>query len=308
MSVTVSEYTFPSATGVCDIKGKRYVPDSPKGIFQISHGMAEHIGRYEEFANYLAGEGWAVYIHNHAGHGESVKDDSMLGYFGEENGDKALVDDIKKANDLARSEFPGLKVVLLGHSMGSFIARAYCAKYPETIDAAVICGTSGPVAGNGLAIIIANAQAKKNGSMYKSALLDKLAFGSYLKRIPDAKTDKDWLSHNEENVAAYVADKYSGFTFTVRGMRDMFNLLSGVSSPEWYDKVPATLPMFFIAGEEDPVGQYGKGVAKVVDFLKKTGHKRVGMKLYPGDRHEILNELDRAQVYADVCEWAGRQI
>lgn len=307
MSVTINEYSFPSASGLWDIRAKSYEPSTAVGVVQITHGMAEHIGRYEEFALYLADNGLAVFLHDHIGHGKSCENDSLLGFFGEENGEKAFVDDVKKLNGIARSKYPDLPVILFGHSMGSFVARSYCAKYPDSIDGAVICGTSGPNPGAAAGEMIANLIAKRKGSMYRSPFINNLAFGSYCKKIENKRTDFDWLTKDAAVVDKYIADPYCGYLFTAKGYRDMFRLLQEVSSKEWYEKVPVGLPMFFIAGGDDPVGTYGKGVKTVVATLAKTGHRNVDMKLYPGDRHEILNETDKETVYADVLAWIKKK-
>ena len=306
MSVSINEYSFRSSSGLWDIHGKSYEPSTPVGIVQITHGMAEHIERYADFANFLAENGYAVFLHDHIGHGKSCENDSFLGYFGEEGGEKAFVDDVKAMNGIARSKYPDLPIVLFGHSMGSFVARSYSAKYPSTIDAAIICGTSGPNPGAAMGEMIANLIAKRKGSMYRSKFINNLAFGSYCKKIPDKRTDFDWLTKDEKIVDKYIADKYCGYLFTAKGYRDMFRILQEVSAKDWYTKVPTTLPLFFIAGEDDPVGSYGKGVKTVTANLAKTGHN-VETKLYPGDRHEILNELDREKVYADILEWIKKR-
>jgi|LSQX01.1.fsa_nt_gb alpha-beta hydrolase superfamily lysophospholipase len=302
MSTEIKTLNFKSTSGLWDINAKCYASENPVGIVQITHGMAEHIERYDKFAKYLSDNGYAVYLHDHIGHGASVENDEKLGYFGEENGQKVFVDDVHELNKIAHSEFPDLPVVLFGHSMGSFVARSYCTKYPDTISAAIFCGTAGPNPAAKIGELIASAIAKAKGSFYRSKFIDKMAFGTYCKKIQNPKTTYDWLTRDATIVDEYIADPYCGFLFTAKGYRDMFRLLQEVSAKDWYAKIPANLPLFLIAGEEDPVGAYGKGVMTVVDELKATGHQ-VDSKIYPDCRHEILNEINYKKVFADTLDW-----
>lgn len=274
-----------------------------KGIVQICHGMAEHLERYEEFIDFLTSSGYVVFIHDHLGHGKSVKNDDELGYFGEKDGYKTLVNDVKLVTDLAKDKYPELPVFLFGHSMGSFIARYYTQLYSAGIKGAVFCGTAGPNPGAKVGVMLANMIIKQKGSHYRSKLIDKIAFGSYNKKCRPQRTPFDWLTKDNAIVDKYIDDKYCGFLFTAAGYRDLFNLLITVNRPEWFTSFNNDFPVFLIAGEDDPVGSYGAGVKKVYDSLVSAGHNNVGMKLYPGDRHEILNETDKKNVFADVLMW-----
>ena len=311
MNDLIKEYAFKSTSGLCNMFVESYVPDPEveiKGIVQISHGMAEHQSRYAPFARFLNTNGYVVFINDHLGHGKSIANYDELGYFGKRDGYIYLIDDMKKVNDIAREQYPGLPVILFGHSMGSFLSRFYVEKYGNTVDGAIFCGTSGanPAVDMGLAVIKAVTAAK--GDHYRSQLINKLAFGSYNKRIKPARTDFDWLSTNKENVDKYIADPLCGFLFTTNGYRDLLKLLKVINRLEWYTSVRLDLPMLLISGEEDPVGNYGKGVKQVCDGLKDSKHENVEMKLYPGDRHEILNEQDRLDVYNDVLDWINKTL
>lgn len=297
-----------SATGLGELFVKSFEPENPIGIIHISHGMAEHCERYNDFAQFLAENGYAVFIHDHMGHGKSVQNDELLGFFGEENGPAALVEDVKSVVETAKSKFPNLPTFVFGHSMGSFVVRSFCAKYASLVDAAVVCGTSGKNPGAAIGAKIAEMIAGKKGSMYRSTFIDKLAFGSYNKKIQNQRTNFDWLTRDEKIVDAYIADKYCGYLFTAKAYRDLFRLLDSVNTQEWYAKIPACFPLYFIAGEADPVGAYGKGVQSVVDKLRSTGHSAVDIKLYAEDRHEILNELDKETVFADVLKWLNSNL
>jgi len=310
MEILKNEYHFPSQTGVGEIYARSFAAADKaqcRAVLQIAHGMAEHGDRYDEFALYLAEKGYAVYIIDHAGHGKSASADDR-GFFGERDGWSGLVSDSKLLTDIARNENPGLPLIFFGHSMGSFVARIYAERYGADLAGAVFCGTAGtnPVAGVGIAL--AGLIAKLRGSRYRSSFMDNMAFGAYNKRIPNPRTKFDWLSANEANVDAYVADPACGFLFTVAGLRDVSTLLSKANAEQWYQNLPKELPVLLIAGEEDPVGAYGKGVRQVEQLLRESAHSNVECKLYPGLRHEILNEDIKDEVYADVLAWCDKLI
>ncbi len=304
--------SFISETGLAGIYYQSWTPDDPekiKGIFQIVHGMAEHSDRYEEFAKFLTTIGFAVYVNDHIGHGKSVKTQDDLGYFGEKDGWKAFVEDVHTITIRAKKEFPGLPVVLFGHSMGSFIARSYMAKYPDDISAAVICGTSGPNPAAGMGIMLANAVAKIKGSKYRSKIINSVAFGSYNKR---SKSEGDggfgWLTTDKAVVKKYLDDPLCGFLFTAKGFSDLFELLDSVSKKEWYASVPENLPIYLISGSEDPVGNYGEGVEKVFYELSNTDHTKITMKLFKRMRHEILNEFGKEEVMINIAQWCQKTL
>lgn len=305
MKYIQNTYTFPSHTGNTDIFVQTVEPwGDIKGVIQIVHGMAEHTNRYLEAARYFADNGYAVIMHDHAGHGKSVKDDSMLGFFCEKDGYKRLVEDVKSVTEMAKKLWQGKKIVIWGHSMGSFITRNYLASFAGNVDGAVICGTSGknPAAGAGIAL--ANIVCKLKGPQYKSKFIDNIAFGSYNKKF-DGDTGFEWLSVNKENVDKYMKDPYCGFLFSASAFRDLFSVLDSVSTDKWYSDIPKTLKVFLIAGSDDPVGNYGKGVREVYDKLAATGHDNVSLKLYEGLRHEIHNEDSRFDVYKDIVDFAN---
>lgn len=299
-----NEFKFPSSSGLCDIFAQSFIPDSGnvKAVIQISHGMTEHSDRYIPFAEKLCEAGYAVFTNDHLGHRRSVKDDSMLGFFGSEKGYMNIVNDCKKLTEIAKAEYPDVPYFFFGHSMGSFIARCYTKYYGDGIDAAVYCGTSGPNPGASVGIAMAKLISKTKGEMHRSKFINSVAFGTYNKKTAK-KTDCDWLTKDEEIVQEYIADKYCGFIFTAAGFKDLFSVLNEVNANDWYQSFNKELPVLLIAGEDDPVGTYGKGVTKVYENLKNTGHSDVTLKLYPTDRHEILNETDREDVMAYLVSW-----
>ena len=305
-----NEYHLKSSTGITDLFVQSVVPAEESavvGVLEIVHGMAEHTDRYLEAAGYLCDRGFAVYMHEHAGHGRSVAKDEDLGYFGEKDGNERLVDDVKSVAQLAKSKHPGKKLVVWGHSMGSFIARRFAAKYPGVADGFIFCGTSGANPAAALGALIADTIGKVKGGHYRSPFINNLAFGSYNKKF-NGSTGFEWLSVNEENVRKYVADDKCGYLFTAYGYRDLFRLLGSVSGKDWYEAVPKNLPIYLIAGSMDPVGNYGKGVTEVRDKLVQSGHTDVTMKLYDGLRHEIHNEDCRFDVYADIAAFAEKVV
>jgi alpha-beta hydrolase superfamily lysophospholipase len=303
------EYSFPSASGLCDIFVQSAAPidyGSIKGIVQISHGMAEYSNRYSRFALELCKAGYAVFISDHVGHGASVEDREKLGYFGE-NGEETFVDDLKVVSDIAKGEYPDLPFFMIGHGMGSLIARKYTAKFGYFLDGVVYTGTSGENPMLGIGIYLAKTLEKQNGPMYRSDILDTMAFGSYNKRTKK-RTECDWVSRDEAEVDKFISDELCGYQYTVSGMRALFMTLKEVSSRRWYNSVPLSMPIFLLSGAMDPVGDYGRGVQEVFRTLKKTGHKNVTMKIYADARHEIFNEINRDEVHTDIIEWLDKRV
>ena len=304
------EYTYPSHSGLCEIYAQSAAPidyGSIKGVVQISHGMAEYSNRYARFALELCKHGYAVFVSDHVGHGSSVTDKEMLGFFGESDGEEHFVEDLKALTDIIKTEYPDLPFFMLGHGMGSLIARKYTAKYGYLLDGVIYSGTSGQNSALGFGIHLANTLIKQYGPMYRSELLDTMAFGAY-NRKTEKRTDYDWVSRDEKEVDKFISDDYCGFKYTVSGMKALFMTLKQVSTKRWYNSVPLSMPIFLISGSMDPIGDYSKGVTEVCRTLKKTGHTNVTLKLYEGARHEILNETNRAEVYLDIIDWLDEKV
>ncbi len=303
-----TEFGFPSVTGVCEIKGCSFMPDD--GVYDlvlvIHHGMAEHMERYMPFIRFLCDHETSVYMYDMASHGKSAGKDGEKGWFGEKDGWKGLVEDFRIMIRKAQSENPDKKLIVMGHSMGSFICREYTAMYPEDgYKGAIYMGTGGPnpAAGAGKAMAVAIGAVK--GKKHRSTMLNQMAFGSYLKKF-EKRTPFDWLTRDEKIVDQYIQDPDCGYLFTVQGMYDLITVNARSNAAQWYRSVPKELPVLLISGGMDPVGAYGIGVKKVGDRLRETGHTKVTVKIYPECRHEVLNELNREQVMQDIAEWMKR--
>lgn len=301
------EFYYDSRDGEHRLHGVRYLPEGdPIAIFQIVHGMAEYAQRYEELARFLTQRGYVVTAQDQLGHGGSVPEGEPYGYFCSRDPATVLVRDVHRLKKMTQEKYPGLPYVILGHSMGSFIVRNYLCRYGSGIDGAVIAGTGmqpGILLGTGK--LLAGVQRVFLGEKHVSHLLNKLIFGACNQRIENPRTPNDWLSRNEENVARYQADPLCGFCFTVNGFETLFELISRVRKPENLAQIPKMLPVLILSGEEDPVGNYGKGVKQAYESLKNAGLERLQLKLYPRDRHELLNETDRQQVMEDLVTWLG---
>jgi len=298
MKFTLREKRFPSATGLCDIRYRMWVPEDPHAALQITHGMAEHIDRYDEFASFLAENGVLVYGNDIASHGKSIVAGMPKGYFGEKNGWDAIVQDMRTMRDLVKKDFPAIPFILMGHSMGSFLARTYAGRNGDDYEAFIFSGTAGPNPVLAIGKLIAKSEIKKTGGKLPSITLFNMSFGSYNNAFKPNRTVNDWLSRDEAKVDAYVADDNCGFPFTACAMYDVFTGLTEISNEKWAKRVPKR-PILVFSGAMDPVGGKGKGVKQVHRWLTKTGHE-AELKLYEGGRHEMLNEINRKEVYADV--------
>ena len=275
-----------------------------KAVLQIAHGMMDYVGRYALMAEYLTAAGFVLAGNDHLGHGDSVATPEDYGFFASKKGYNYVIDDVKKMNSLLREEFPGVPVVLLGHSMGSFISRLYAVKYGESIDALIIHGTAGPNPATGAGKLLVKLLRAIKGERYRSKFVRSLADGGYNKGFDPAEGDGAWLTRDPKMVADRVGNPKNDFVFTLAGYEDLFNFLGDCNSKDWFCKFPKGLKTLVISGEQDPVGGFGKGVRYVYDNLKKKGAD-VELKLYDGARHELFNETNREEVFADLIKWLG---
>lgn len=307
MGYTYKEISFASSDGKNTVMAYMFIPEGDvRAVIQISHGMIDHIGRYKDLCEYFAERGIAVAGNDDLGHGRTAACPEDLGYFAERDGYKYVIDDLNKMNALIREHIPGVPVVMLGHSMGSFMARLYAVKYPDTLDGIIIHGTGGanPLLAPGK--IIAKLIRALRGSRHRSKLITSLAFGSYNSRFPKEEGENAWLTRDVERVSDRQTDPYTSYKFTVSAYIDLFTVLGESNSKEWYFRYPKDLPTLVVSGDADPVGDYGRGVKSVYDGLYAVGVKGLELKLYEDARHELFNEFNREEVYDFLIKWTER--
>ncbi len=305
------EFYFDSRDGKNKIRAVRYTPEDGvvRCVVQLVHGMAEHVDRYEAFAESLTAQGFLVTAQDHLGHGKSVAEGGTYGYFCEQDPATVLVRDVHRLKKMTQSLYPGIPYIIIGHSMGSYILRSYICRYGTGIDGAVLMGTGmSSAAMVKFAKAVAAIQKTFCGSRHVSKFMDKVLFGAYNKRIENPETDVDWLTQDKDCVQKYLTDPLCGFTFTVNGFSTLFELTDRIGKKENLDKIPKALPVYLLYGENDPVGQYGKGVQRAYQHLQNAGLTNLQLKMYPGDRHELINEPDREMVIRDICDWINSTI
>ena len=301
------DLTYPSQ-GAGMIHALRWEPEGkPVAILQIVHGVAEYAARYEEFASFLTSKGFLVVAEDHMGHGGSLGENGAKGHFA--GGWFHAVADTYQLLQDTRAEYPDVPYILLGHSMGSFMVRTMLAKYPDSgIAATIISGTAwmpGAVISAGLTA--ATLVAKCQDPNKPSKLLNDMMFGSYNNKIEHKRTTHDWLTRDQKIVDAYVADPLCGFSMTAGLDKNMMTGLKFIQDAQNLEKMQKDLPVLFIAGADDPVGNYGKGVKQAAEAFTEVGMQKVSVRLYPMGRHEVLNELNREEVYANILDWLKKQ-
>lgn len=302
MAIIKKEAYFESSTGENSIHCNIWQDDTaePVGIFQIAHGVSEHIGRYDDFARFLASKGYIVCGNDHLGHGLSASSLDEMGFFAEEDGDIRLVDDMHILSQIMTRRYPELPLFLFGHSMGSLCARVYASNFGYELSGLILCGTgelpaSAVVLEQPLSFLCSKLGARAN---VPNSLFDKVSCIG----IKDKKTEKDWLSRSESNVEEFLNDPLCGCEMKLGAVRDIVSLANTACSTVWATLVPTELPILIISGAKDPIGFNGKGVIALSDNLEEAGHKP-DVIMYPGDRHEILNEENHEKVYEDVYTW-----
>lgn len=304
MSITKKDAYYISSTGINKIHCCIWQDEEirPIGVFQIAHGVSEHIERYDEFARFLAGNGYIVCGNDHLGHGKSVESPEDLGFFAEEDGDRHLVEDMHILYTIMHKRYPELPYYMLGHSMGSFCVRVYATSFAHELSGIILCATGElPSA----AVVLEEPLKLLCKKMGARAAVSNAPINFVLKTvIKDAKSHLDWISCREENLDLYRADPLCGADLKLGGMRDLVAIANSACTDEWAYLIPPTLPILIISGAKDIIGFNGRGVINVCDNLEEAGHEPKVI-LYPGDRHEILNEDDRENVYHDILQWLG---
>lgn len=307
--MTRSDFYYESKDGEHRIHAVSWIPDGEvKGVLQIAHGMVEFIMRYDRFAAYMADHGYAVFGNDHLGHGLSVNNEEELGFFHQPNGNYYAINDMHRLYKIAHGHYPDLPHFLLGHSMGSFFAREYIELFGKDLAGAIIMGTgyqSAAVIRTGRQLCDTLGHSK--GWTHRSLRLADMVLGSNNSRFEPARTRNDWLTKDEAIVDAYNENPLNNFKFTVNGYQTLFDSIAFAHNRKHIAEIPKNLPLYFVSGADDPVGNYGKGVAQACALYQKAGMRDITFRLYEDDRHEILNELDYQKVYSDILYWIERK-
>lgn len=305
MSSTCREFTFLSADGSHSIHAVAwYGKGEPRAVVQIVHGLSEYVERYAPFAAFLNDHGFVVVGHDHLGHGKTAADRSEYGSFPEKDGWHTVNRDVRALREWAGREWPGLPHFLLGHSMGSFQARTYLIDYPGTVSGCLLSGTGQESEGMViLGKVVSGALCRLRGPRYVSKLVTAFSLGAYNNQFKPTRTSADWLSRDTAVVDEYVGDPQCEFVPTVGMFHAMMEGLQYIGDSRNLAKMDKATPVVLFSGDADPVGGRGKGVEKVYRLFCQAGCADVSMKLYPGARHEILNEINRQEVYGDMLLW-----
>ena len=303
------DFTLPSSAPGRMLHAFRCVPEGEvRAIVQLSHGMVEFIDRYKPLAEYLAARGILVTGNDHLGHGGSIRTRADYGYFAEPDGNRAVLDDLHAMTVLTKQLYPGVPYFLLGHSMGSFYARQYLCEWGSELDGAIILGTGfQPKALVAFARTVCRVLAVFFGWQHRSRLVAELSFLGYNKGL-EGRTTHDWLNRDQAEVDKYLAEERCTFTFTLNAYYSMFSGILRLHDPAFLARMPKDLPLLFLSGDADPVGEQGKGVRRAIQSLKDAGVQNIESIFYPGARHELLVETNKQEVFADIAAWLDKQL
>ena len=305
MNYNYQSITYPSSDSIHTIHADIYTPKTKtaRGIVQLAHGMIDHPGRYVNLIEFLTGEGYIFAGNHHLGHGKSANDGADFGFFAEKGGIDYLIRDMHTMNKYLREAYPTLPLVILGHSMGSFIARLYAVEHPHSMRGVIIHGTGGPNRLVPLGRLVCSLIALFKGKRKRSMLVTALAFGTYNKRFDKSEGMYAWLTRDTDAVKDKKDDPYASFNFTVWGYRDLFGMLGKSNSMAWFEAYPKDMRTLIISGTADPVGNYGKGVRYVYRRLMLKGATELELKEYEGARHELFNETNKDEIFEDIKLW-----
>lgn len=304
--INTNTFRFSSCDGEHQIFARQWQNESGpyKGVIQIVHGISEYIDRYAHVARFLAGQGFVVVGCDHLGHGRTALSPEEYGFFREKGGWHTVSADVRRLRVLMGQKYPDLPYFLLGHSMGSFLARTYLIDWPGTLTGCILSGTGQePPALISAGWHAANMVCRLSGPRTHSKLIETLAFGTYNKQFSPARTRADWISRDESVVDAYVADPLCSFMPSAGMFRDMMEGLKYIAKKSNLSKMDQNTPIYFFSGDRDPVGQNGAGVRKVAGFFNCAGCRNVTVRLYPEGRHEMMNEINREEVLCDLVSW-----
>ena len=306
-----NEFYYLSSDNKTQIHAVEWKPEKEIiGVIQIAHGVTEHILRYEQFAKFFTQKGFVVVGNDHLGHGTSIAKNSKPMYFGPKNSWNFVVQDIETCRKMTKEKYSDIPYVLLGFSLGSFLVRTYLIDYAkEPIDASIIMGT-GYIPNFKIAIakMIANNEAKKVGDENTSPVIKSLTFETYNKLFKPNRTECDWLCSNEKAIDEYLADPLRGKNYSAGLFIELLSGMQYTSNLKNIKKMNKKIPIFLLSGDKDPVGEFGKGVIKTFDILRKAGIENVDIKLYKDLRHDILHEENRNNIYADIYNWLEKNI
>jgi len=298
-----ADFAFQTVDGAT-LQVRGWVVDQPKAIVQVLHGMAEHSARYARLAQALGAAGYSTYAHDHRGHGQSIPEGGVPGHKADSDGWNRIVEDAHGVNREIAKRHPNVPIIILGHSMGSFVLQQLLFEHPNDMIAAALSGSNGkppPIAMLGK--LVARVERARVGKRKPSPVMQKLTFEDYNKAFAPTRTEFDWLSRDNEEVDKYVADPLCGFAVSTQVWIDMLAALDRISNPSNVAKVPKGVPLYLFAGDRDPVGDYGKGVKRLYEAYKRAALFDVRLKLYPDARHEVLNETNRQEVTDDFIAW-----
>ncbi len=302
------DFTFGTVDGA-NLYVRGWLVDQPKAVVQILHGMAEHGARYARFAQALATGRYTTYVHDHRGHGRSISEGMPPGHMADSDSWNRIVEDAHGVNREIAKRHPGVPIIMLGHSMGSFVLQQLLFEHPGDMIAAALSASNGkppPIAALGK--LIARIERARVGKRNPSPILQRLTFGEYNKAFSPTRTEFDWLSRDPEEVDKYVADPLCGFAVSTQAWLDMLQGLDRIAKPSNVAKVPKDKPLYLFAGDRDPVGDFGKGMKRLHDAYKRAAIFDVRLKLYPGGRHEMLNETNRQEVTDDFIAWCDEVV
>lgn len=305
--------TFLSSDKKTTIYGIEWIPEKEPylGVIQITHGMIEFKERYEETADFLADKGFIVIVCDQLGHGDSVTSVKKRGYFSDKPGCDCLIRDMHQIRIYGQTKYKGLPYILLGHSMGSFLTRTYIEKYGKGLAGVILAGTGWiPSAAAGAGLMLLRFMAVRCGWHYHSSFAEKLIFSSGYEKydMSGTKPEESWLTRDTEIARAYYANPKSQFKFSLNGFYGLVDAVCYANDPVFMKQIPKNLPILLISGGEDPLGNYGKGTKRVEHMMKRAGVKNVCTAIYTGARHEVLNELNRQQVWEEITDWCKKEV
>ncbi len=301
----LQEFTLPSTDGIHSLHICCWQPTGTvRGVVQLSHGISEYVARYDHYARFLAENGFVVLGNDHLGFGGTVTTPEELGYPGKPGAWLHMVDDLYTVCQYGKRTYPDLPYVLLGHSMGSFLARSFLIRYPQEVDGCILSGTgqeASAVVRSG-SLLVKLLRRLKGGTSHLP-LIQTLCFGTYNNKVPNPRTSNDWLSRDAAQVDAYNADPLCGMTTSTAMADELLFGLQYIWKGSNLKQMNRSTPLYLYAGDQDPVGQYGKGVQRVAERFRSLGCQSVTVRLYPDGRHEMHNEYNRSEVYADTLAW-----